>query len=184
METSSPQAAMRPDAGAGEPSSAMSPSLATVARLCEEQAIRSPEAIAVVYGEEALTYREVNERANQLAHYLRKRGVVADTLVGVFLDRSEAMVIALLGILKAGGAYLPLDPAYPRERLSFMCQDADLGFLLTQAGLRDVLPAHNATVVCLDAIAEDLDRASRQNPLSSDNCSSLSATTEFPDGTT
>ena len=84
----------------------------------------TPEAVALVFGQRQLSYRELNERANKVAHYLRRRGVGPDVLVGVCLERSPEMVIALLAVWKAGGAYVPLDPAYPPERLSFMIDDA------------------------------------------------------------
>ena len=84
---------------------------------------RSPDTVAVVFEEEQLTYRELNSRANQLAHYLQKLGVGPEVLVGIYLERSLEMVIGLLSILKAGGAYVPLDPAYPEERLAFMLED-------------------------------------------------------------
>ena len=90
-------------------------------QLFEEQAARTPAAVAVVYEGEQLTYQQLNVRANQLAHYLRKLGVGPEVMVGICLERSVEMVVALLGILKAGGAYLPLDPDYPKERLPFSC---------------------------------------------------------------
>ncbi len=117
--------------------------------LFEEQAERTPTAVAVVLDEEQLTYRELNERANQLAHYLQERGIGAESLVGICLNRSIEMVVGLLGILKAGGAYVPLDPAYPPERLSFMLEDAAVSVLLTEESLLERLPAHTAEV-CLD----------------------------------
>src|SRR5437763_1667940 len=88
----------------------------------EERAVRAPEAEAVVCGEERLSYGELNRRANRLAHHLRGLGVVAEERVGVCLERSAELVVGLLGVLKAGGAYLPLDPAYPAERLAQMRQ--------------------------------------------------------------
>ena len=107
--------------------------------------------IAVVFGNQQLNYRELNDRANQLAHYLQRQGVGPDVLVGVCLERSLDMVIALMGILKAGGAYVPLDPAYPAERLAFMLQDADIALVLTQDALKAHLPAEWAgPVIALD----------------------------------
>ncbi len=91
-----------------------------VHELFEEQVERTPDAVALVFAAEQLTYRELNARANQLAHYLRARGVCAEVLVGICVERSLEMIVGLLGILKAGGAYLPLDSSYPRERLSLM----------------------------------------------------------------
>jgi amino acid adenylation domain-containing protein len=119
-------------------------------QLFEEQVERSPDAVAVVFKGEQLTYRELNTRANQLANYLRTLGVKAETLVGICVERSLDMVVGLLGILKAGGAYVPLDPNYPNERLSFMLSDAQVSVLLTQQHLVPGLPKHEAVVVCLD----------------------------------
>ena len=96
---------------------------------------RTPDAIAVVFEAEQLTYGELNRRANQLAHHLRALGVGPEVVVAICLERSLEMVIGLLGILKAGGAYLPLDPAYPKERLAFMLKDAQVPVLLTREQL-------------------------------------------------
>ena len=102
-----------------------------VHELFEQQASLHPDSIALVFEDRQLTYRELNERANQVAHYLQKRGVGPEVLVGVCLERCPEMLIALLGIWKAGGAYVPLDPAYPTDRLSFMVKDAAVKVLLT-----------------------------------------------------
>ncbi len=120
-------------------------------QLIQEQVDCTPEAVAVVFEDKQLTYRQLNERANQLARYLLGLGVGPDTLVGICVDRSLDMVVGLLGILKAGGAYVPLDPEYPKERLAFMIEDAGVGVLLTQAHLAASLPTHQARVVRLDA---------------------------------
>jgi amino acid adenylation domain-containing protein len=109
----------------------------TLAQLFAAQVERTPDAVAVVCGEEQLSYRELDARANQLGHYLRGQGVGPEVLVGLCVERSVEMVAALLGILKAGGAYVPLDPAYPRERLAFMVADACVRVLLTQAVLTE-----------------------------------------------
>ena len=97
--------------------------------LFEEQVEKNPDAIAVVFEDEQLTYGELNQRANQLAHYLSSLGVKAETLVGICVERSLEIVIGLLGILKAGGAYVPLDPNYPEERLSYMLDDSQVSVL-------------------------------------------------------
>ncbi|MCP4659506.1 MAG: AMP-binding protein, partial [bacterium] len=118
------------------------------------RAERTPEAVAVVWEGptvERLSYGELDRRTNQLARYLRARGVGPEVLVGIFLERSPEMVIAILGILKAGGAWLPLDPEYPRERLAFMVADARPGVVLTRERLVDALPDDGAQVVCLRA---------------------------------
>ena len=119
-------------------------------QLFEEQVNRTPNAVAIVYGNQQLTYQQLNTRANQLAHYLRSLGVGADVLVGLCVERSLSMVVGLLGILKAGGAYVPLDPEYPQDRLSFMLEDAQVSLLLTQQQLVESLPQHQAHIVCLD----------------------------------
>ncbi len=137
-------------------------------QLFEAQVQRTPEAIAVVFESEKVTYRELNCRANQLAHYLRTLGVGPDVLVGIIVERSLEMVVGLLGILKAGGAYVPLDPAYPLERLAFMLEDAQVSVLLTQQHLVAGLPEHGALVVCLDVSGWNSIAQSRQeNPKSS-----------------
>jgi amino acid adenylation domain-containing protein/non-ribosomal peptide synthase protein (TIGR01720 family) len=120
--------------------------------LFEEQVEKTPNAVAVVYKDESLTYQQLNDRANQLAHYLQTLGVGAEVLVGICIERSLLMLVGLLGILKAGGAYLPLDPAYPQERLAFMLADAQVSVLLTQESLMTRLPPHQARVVCLDSV--------------------------------
>jgi amino acid adenylation domain-containing protein/non-ribosomal peptide synthase protein (TIGR01720 family) len=109
-------------------------------RQFESIAAAAPDEVAAVFQDERLTYGELNARANRLAHYLRAQGVGPDVIVGVCLPRSIELLVAMLGILKAGGAYLPLDPSYPRERLAFMVEDANVGLLLTKEGLRELLP--------------------------------------------
>ena len=116
----------------------------------EAQAERAPDAVAVVYEGKQLTYRELNRRANQLAHWLQSRGVGPETPVGVVLERSLEMVVALYGVLKAGGAYVPLDPTYPAERLVYMLEETALPVLLTQSKLRHRLPEFKGDVICLD----------------------------------
>ncbi len=142
----------------------------TIPQLFEEQAAQTPDAIAVVFGETRLNYRELNERANRLAHHLQRHGVTPGANVGVCLERSLELIVALLGILKAGGAYISLDPAYPQERLAFMLADVRATVVLTQEKLRSALPelgsfaptnggSRPPSVVCLDtgwpAIAEE-----------------------------
>lgn len=116
----------------------------------EAQALRRPDAIAVVYEEQQLTYQELNQCARQLGHVLRKLGVGPEMLVGVCMERSCEMIIALLAILKAGGAYVPLDPGYPKERLAFLVADAQLSLLLTQRRLVSLLPEQTAQRLYLD----------------------------------
>ncbi|MFI6340987.1 amino acid adenylation domain-containing protein [Streptomyces sp. NPDC050535] len=140
------------------------PAGVVVHRLVEEQARLRPDAVAVVSGEERVSYRELNERANRLAHVLRGRGVGPDVLVGVCLERGVALVVALLGVLKAGGAYVPLDPEYPAERLAFMLRDTAAPVVVSQSGLRDRLPTEGCAVVCLDEVAEELGRQPVTDP--------------------
>jgi amino acid adenylation domain-containing protein len=119
-------------------------------QLFEEQVERTPDAIAVIFEEQQLTYQQLNRRANQLAHHLQTLGVGRDQLVGICLERSIELVVGLLGILKAGGTYLPLDPTYPQPRLAFMVENAQAQVIVTQDSLRQVLPPAAAHVVCLD----------------------------------
>src|SRR6185369_5087044 len=131
--------------------------------LFEQRVERTPEAVALVFEAEQMSYRELNERANQLAHYLQQLGVGPEERVGICVERSVAMVVGLLGILKAGGAYVPLDAQYPEERLRFMLADAQVGVLLTQEQLLGRLPAPEAQVVCLDRDWSAIGQQSRAN---------------------
>ena len=131
--------------------------------LFEEQVEKTPDAVAVVFEDEQLTYRELNVRANQLAHYLHKLGVKPEVLVGICVERSPLMIVGLLGILKAGGAYIPLDPSYPKDRLSFMFQDARVSVLLTQQKLVEILPEHQAQLVCLDSVYQEISQGNINN---------------------
>lgn len=134
-----------------------------VHELFEAQAATTPDAIAVVCEREQLAYAELNERANRLAHFLRERGVGPDTRVGLCLERSPELIIALLGILKAGGEYVPLDPDYPIARLQLMIEDADVHLLLTQQSMTSCLPAHGAEIICLDELSETIASYSSAN---------------------
>ena len=145
--------------------------------LFEEQAERTPEAIAVEFEDQQITYRELNRRANQLAHYLITLGIGPEKLVGICVERSIEMVVGLWGILKAGGAYLPLDPSYPEERLRFMLEDAQASVLLTtekliedrKSRMEDGNPQSlsfdpQLQIVCLDRDASAVQRQNTQNP--------------------
>ncbi|MBW4490245.1 MAG: amino acid adenylation domain-containing protein [Trichocoleus desertorum ATA4-8-CV12] len=116
----------------------------------EAQVCRTPDQIAVIFGDRHLTYSQLNAQANQLAHYLRSQGVGPDILVGICVERSLEMVIALLGILKAGGAYVPIDPGYPRDRIAFILSDTQTPLLLTQSHLLSRLPDTQTPIFCLD----------------------------------
>ena len=137
-----------------------------VHQLLEAQVQRTPEAVAVVFEDQQLTYRDLNARANQLAHYLRKQGVGPEKLVGICVERSLEMVVGVLGILKAGGAYVPLDPEYPPERLAFMVEDAQIQILLTQQRLEARLPGQQVRRIYLDADWQEIARESEENPRS------------------
>ncbi|QRN94792.1 non-ribosomal peptide synthase/polyketide synthase [Archangium violaceum] len=126
---------------------------ACIHQIFEQQAALRPDAIAVEFGEQRLTYRQLDERANQLAHLLRSHGVGPDSLVALCLERSAELMPSLLGILKAGGAYLPLDAAYPQERLAFMLQDSRPRVLLTTRALRDKLPATPLPTVLVEELS-------------------------------
>jgi len=123
--------------------------------LFEEQVERTPEAVAVTHGSQQLSYRALNRRANQLARYLRDRGVGPDDFVGLCVERGVEMVVGILGILKAGGAYVPLDPAYPRQRLEYMLNDTSPKLVLTQDRLKQHVP-HAGVVIALDGQADEI----------------------------
>lgn len=134
--------------------------------LFEEQALISPQAIAIVAGGEEVTYEELNKRANQVAHYLRSLGVGAEVSVGLCLERSVHMLVGILGILKAGGVYVPLDPQYPLERLMFMATDAQVAVLVTEQVLLESLSSYDGQAVCLDTDAESIRTHKETNPTS------------------
>ena len=119
--------------------------------LVAEQARRTPDAVAVEFRDRQLTYRELDARANQLAHHLAALGVRPGVLVGVCVERSSEMVVGLVGVLKAGGAYVPIDPAYPSDRQAYMLENSEAPVIVTEERLRDGLPVTDATVVCLDS---------------------------------
>ncbi|HEV2859768.1 MAG TPA: amino acid adenylation domain-containing protein, partial [Pyrinomonadaceae bacterium] len=135
---------------------------ACIHELFERRAGETPDAVALIFGGERLTYAELNGRANRLAHHLINMGVGPEMCVGVMLDRSVEMVVALLGVLKAGGAYVPLDPAYPDERLAFMVEDAMLLVMLTQE--RHLDSAFAQQVICLDSDWDSIAAESAENP--------------------
>ena len=135
-----------------------------VHQLVELQAARQPDVIAVVHGEKQISYGELNRRANQLAHYLRKHGVGLETRVGVLMERSTEWIVALLGILKAGGVYVPLDGDYPIQRLQFMLEDAEVGLLLTESRQPQIVEDdEELEVVYLDKGWEFLESENAEN---------------------
>ncbi|MBE9004885.1 amino acid adenylation domain-containing protein [Fortiea sp. LEGE XX443] len=160
-------------------------------QLFEEQVEKTPDAVAVVFVDaqsaasrsrsvsdrrrvgQHLTYKELNQRANQLANYLQKLGVTSEVLVGICIERSLEMLVGILGILKAGGAYIPLDPSYPQQRLAFMLKDAQLSILITKQNLVATLPPHQAQIVCLDSDWEKISQHSLDNLTNKTNTKNL-----------
>lgn len=132
----------------------------------EQQCDRTPENIAIIYQNQQFTYQELNTRANQLAHYLQKLGVKPDVMVGLCVERSPLMFIALLGILKAGGAYVPIDPSYPLERKAFILNDSQMPVLLTQQHLMVDLATNEIKVICIDSDWETINQQKNENPIS------------------
>ncbi len=141
-----------------------------------EQVEKTPDVVAIVFENQQLTYRELNAKANQLAHYLQAMGVGTEVLVGLCVERSIEVIIGMIAILKAGGAYVPLDPAYPQERLAFMLEDAKLPIILTQLQWIEILPVISGSVICLDADWSEIEKHSQENPVcdvTSDNLAYL-----------
>jgi amino acid adenylation domain-containing protein/FkbM family methyltransferase len=132
--------------------------------LFEAQAARTPDAVALRFEDASLTYAELNARANQLAHHLRRHGVGPEVRAGVLMERSLEMVVSLLAVLKAGGAYVPLDPGLPAERLAYMLEDSGVAVLLTQERLRGILPASEVPALDVDAAWDSVARESAENP--------------------
>ena len=149
------------------------PRNACIHELVEARAKHRPDAPALSFEGRLLTYGQLNAKANQLAHYLRKLGVGPETLVGIFVERSLESIIGMLGILKAGGAYVPLDPAYPKERLAFMVADTKMQVILTQEILLDALPEHCAEIVCLDGQCSGVSGEPEENPPSTTTADNL-----------
>lgn len=135
-------------------------------QLFEAQVNRTPDVIALIFGNQRLTYRELNQRANQLARHLQSLGVKAEDLVGICVERSVEMIVGILGILKAGGAYIPLDPAYPKDRLTYMLEDSRASVLLTQQRFVNELSQHQAKIVCLDSDWTQIAKGTEENPVS------------------
>ncbi len=140
----------------------------------EAQVEHSPDAVAVIFERHQLTYRELNNRANQLAHHLQQLEIGPDVLVGVCMERSLDLVIALLGILKAGGAYVPLDPSSPKDRLTLMLEDVQAPVILTQQRLISSFPAHHSRMICLDSEWEQIAHEEITNPASDVSSGNLS----------
>jgi amino acid adenylation domain-containing protein len=130
---------------------AFSPQLFYIHQLFEAQSQKAPDAIAVTFEDQSLTYQTLNQRSNQLAHYLKSQGVGPEVTVGLCLERSLNLIVGILGILKAGGAYVPLDPDYPSDRLTYILEDAQISILVTQQSLLQTLSIHDCQQICLDA---------------------------------
>ena len=142
-------------------------------QLFEEQVEKTPDAVALVFEAQQLTYQELNHRANQLAHYLQNLGVGPEVPVGICMERSIDMIVGLLGILKASDAYVPLDPGYPTERLGFMLEDSRTHIVLTDTVSQESLPPTNARVICLDRDWKEIDKELQVNPISQNTADSL-----------
>ena len=125
------------------------PQESTIHQLFEEQVNRTPDAVAVVDEKQQLTYRELNEKANQLAHYLQQCGIGTESLVGICFERSVEMIVSIMGIWKAGAAYVPLDPSYPESRLRYILVDTKIQVLVTNESLEGWIPKE-VKAVCLD----------------------------------
>ncbi|MEW6735860.1 MAG: amino acid adenylation domain-containing protein, partial [Acidobacteriota bacterium] len=136
-----------------------------VHQLFEKQTKLTPDAIAVVFEEQQLTYQQLNKRANQLGHYLRALGIGPDVLVGICIGHSIDIIVAILGVLKAGGAYLPIDPSYPLERIVFILENAGVTLILTEKQRVDELSKNLVQIVCLDSEWSTINRYSNANPI-------------------
>ncbi|MBL8149018.1 MAG: amino acid adenylation domain-containing protein, partial [Blastocatellia bacterium] len=141
------------------------PAHSTVVELFQQQVELHPDNIAIVFGEEIITYNELNKRANQLAHYLIEIGVNRESLIGLCMKRSPLLIVAILGILKAGGAYVPFDPDYPLDRLMFMLEDTNVKIVLTEDELMDIFPLHLLQTICLDSSWNIFEEKSSENPV-------------------
>jgi amino acid adenylation domain-containing protein/non-ribosomal peptide synthase protein (TIGR01720 family) len=142
-------------------------------QLFEEQVAKNPDAVAVIYEQESLTYQQLNQKANQLAHYLQSLGIKTEELVGICLERSPLIIIGILGILKAGAAYLPLDPSYPPNRLIYMVEDSGVSVVLTQEKLANTLQLENLQKVYLDQDWPIISQQSSDPPVSETQAKNL-----------
>ncbi len=150
------------------------PAAKCVHQLFEEQAAKTPDAVAVVYKGKSFSYRELNERCNQMAHRLQKEGFEIETLVGVCLHHSLDMLVAVMGTLKAGAAYVPLDPSFPKDRISYMIENSECSVILTDKNLKDELGPVNAKIITVDTEWNNISKEKSTNPdcrVASDNLS-------------
>lgn len=132
--------------------------------IIEEQARKTPNGISVEFEEESMTYAELNTKANQVAHQLSSMGVVTGDIVGICMERSCEMIIAMLGIMKAGGAYAPVDPEYPSDRIQYILEDAGVSVVLTQEQMKSHVPEYSGTTLCLDSQWDKVSRQAQSNP--------------------
>ncbi|NEP42674.1 MAG: AMP-binding protein, partial [Okeania sp. SIO2H7] len=132
--------------------------------IMESKVEATPDAIALICEGKKLTYKELNNKVNQLANYLQKQGIAPEVRVGICIERNLELVIGILGIIKAGGAYVCLDPAYPQDRISFVLEDTQIPLLLTKNNLKNHLPKTNIPIVCLDTDWEIISQESTDNP--------------------
>ncbi|WP_198299747.1 non-ribosomal peptide synthetase [Tumebacillus avium] len=137
----------------------------TLPQLVEAQVAKTPDAVALIDGASRITYAELNARANQMAQFLQKRGIGAESLVGLCMERTEHLLISILGILKAGGAYVPLDPNYPQERILFTLEDAQVALLLTEGHLAERLSEFQGEKVCLEQALPEIAQESTEQPI-------------------
>jgi len=140
------------------------PSTPLLHKAFEKQAVKTPDSIAIISESSQLSYRQLNNRANQLAHYLQSHGINSGSFVGVFMDRSLDMIVALYAILKAGGAYVPLDPAFPQDRIAYMLEDANLKFIITKDTIADQLPDHDSEKILIDTAWASIKNEANTNP--------------------
>ncbi|MEL6163885.1 MAG: amino acid adenylation domain-containing protein, partial [Cyanobacteria bacterium J06628_3] len=160
------------------------PSDKCIHQLFEEQVAKTPDAVAIIWKDQQLTYQQLDNRANQLANYLQTLGIKPDSKVGICIERCLEMVVGILGILKAGGAYVPLDPAYPQERLSHMLNDSGVSVLLTTENLLSQIPNNKARQICLDRDWNNLIASQNKSAPYSDVSSSNLAYIIYTSGST
>ena len=139
------------------------PAGSSIVDLFEEQAVRNPEATALVFDEQQMSYGVLNRKANKVAHFLMEKGVGPEVAIGLCLDRSIEMVIGMLAIFKAGGAYVPMDGTYPTERLRYIAQDARLGVIVSQGRFKDALEGCAAAVLLIDEQCDEISNRDEQN---------------------
>jgi amino acid adenylation domain-containing protein len=142
------------------------PENSTILDLFEKQVLENPEAIAVDYEDRTLTYKALNEQANQLSHVLQKKGVKPETIVGISLDRSIETVVSAIAVLKAGGAYVPIDPEYPEERIDYMIEDSGIQLLVTQKELSNIFKKYDLQLIVINADNLKLENENKENPQS------------------